>query len=1044
MSKQILLVEDEAILAMTQKRQLEKYGYEVRTVTSGEKAVEALELFSDIDLILMDINLGKGIDGTQAAEIILQEKEKDIPIVFLSSHTEPEIVEKTEKITSYGYVVKGSNITVLDASIKMALKLFDAKRAHDQKEAALLESESRFYELFQRAPLGYQSLDANGTFLEVNQAWLETLGYHQEEVIGKWFGDFLAPEYVQPFRERFPIFLAQGRIHSEFYMLHKDGQRKYIAFDGRVGHHEDGSFKQTHCILKDETERKKAEDALEKRLIALTQPIDSPELTFDDLFNIADLQRLQDEFSLATNVASIITRPDGTPITTGSNFSRLCNDIIRQTKTGCANCLASDALLGQPSLDGPRVQLCMSGGLWDAGAAISVGGHHIANWLIGQVRNEAQTEEKIRAYAQRIGADEEAVVEAFYQVPAMSRSQFEKIASALFTLASQLSNFAYQNVQQARFITERKEMESNLKESMSRLDELVTNIPVGVYILWTRANGNKEFEYVSNQFCKIHGVNKDQLLADSAVVDDLVHPDDRESFLDCNRKAALEGKPFFWEGRFFYGKGEVRWFRIESTPNKRTTGDTCWFGVSQDITEWKQAESELQRFKTVSDNAVYGNAIADLEGNLLYINNFFAQIHGYEPQELIGRPFTLFHNEQQLFAAKKLVDTMIKEGSFKPATTWHCHRDGRVFPMLMSGILLKDENGEPQYIAASAVDLTSQIQTEEKYQRLFQNSNDAIFVHSFGDDNLPSNNIDVNEQAVRLLGYTREELLQISAKDVVPEKHGPAMVLHAQELIENKHLTFETENIRSDGVIIPVEVSAYLYTENNTNFVVSSVRDITRRKRAENEIQKQLSEKEVLLKEVYHRIKNNMAQVESLLSLQAESSDQAEVKTALNESITRIQSIRVLYDKLLISNKNEVISVKNYIESLVESITGVLSKNQQISNQQISIEKWVADFPLGSSKAIPIGIIINELLTNIYKYAFQNREKGCVTIDLKKVGTQVILSITDDGVGLHSIDGTNSSPGFGLTIVQMLAEQLDGHFSMVNENGTRSVLEFEL
>jgi CheY-like chemotaxis protein len=113
--RNILLVEDEAIIALSEKKQLEKYGYAVKTVTSGQAAVRAVRTGADIDLILMDINLGQGIDGTEAAELILQDH--DIPIVFVSSHTEPEIVEKTEKITSYGYVVKNSSITVLDASL---------------------------------------------------------------------------------------------------------------------------------------------------------------------------------------------------------------------------------------------------------------------------------------------------------------------------------------------------------------------------------------------------------------------------------------------------------------------------------------------------------------------------------------------------------------------------------------------------------------------------------------------------------------------------------------------------------------------------------------------------------------------------------------------------------------------------------------------------------------------------------------------------------------------------------------------------------------
>jgi CheY-like chemotaxis protein len=124
--KKILLVEDEAIIGLSGKKQLEKYGYNVLHTMTGEKAIDiVLNQNESIDLILMDIDLGRGIDGVMAAKLIL--KEKEIPIVFLSNHTEPEIVEKTKKIASYGYVVKSSGIRVLNESIKMAFKLFNAK-----------------------------------------------------------------------------------------------------------------------------------------------------------------------------------------------------------------------------------------------------------------------------------------------------------------------------------------------------------------------------------------------------------------------------------------------------------------------------------------------------------------------------------------------------------------------------------------------------------------------------------------------------------------------------------------------------------------------------------------------------------------------------------------------------------------------------------------------------------------------------------------------------------------------------------------------------
>jgi len=188
------------------------------------------------------------------------------------------------------------------------------------------------------------------------------------------------------------------------------------------------------------------------------------EIILEDLFSIDALQTLQDQFAQATGVASVITRPDGTPITRPSNFCRLCERIIRHTEKGRKNCFHSDSVIGRHNPDNPIVQQCLSGGLWDAGASITVNGHHIANWLIGQVRNEAQDDTHMRAYAREIGTDEEAFLEAFHEVPAMSLEKFRQVAQVLFTLAQQLSSTAYQNVLQARFIEARIRADAKQRE----------------------------------------------------------------------------------------------------------------------------------------------------------------------------------------------------------------------------------------------------------------------------------------------------------------------------------------------------------------------------------------------------------------------------------------------------------------------------------------------------------------------------------------------------------------------------------------------------
>ena len=203
-------------------------------------------------------------------------------------------------------------------------------------------------------------------------------------------------------------------------------------------------------------------------------------IQFADIFNVADLQRMQDLFSDATGVASIITHPDGTPITKPSNFTRLCNDIIRKTEKGCANCFKSDAAIGKLNPEGPIVQPCLSGGLWDGGASITVGGKHIANWLIGQVRNDGLDMDRMVQYADEIGTDRKEFMDALAEVPVMSIGQFEKVSKMLFAFANEISEKAYNNLLLKRQIDEKDKVTEALRESQENLYITLHSIGDGV------------------------------------------------------------------------------------------------------------------------------------------------------------------------------------------------------------------------------------------------------------------------------------------------------------------------------------------------------------------------------------------------------------------------------------------------------------------------------------------------------------------------------------------------------------------------------------
>jgi len=357
-----------------------------------------------------------------------------------------------------------NEIQVLAKTItSMVSDLHDAVEQRKEFEASLRRGEAKFRGLVESSSDWIWEVDCEGLYTFASSRVEEILGYRPEEMIGKSPFDFMPPSEARRVRELFQqtARAKQPLAALENVNLHRDGRRVVLETNGVPITDDSGALIGYRGVDRDVTDRKRTEEALTKRVLALTRPLDDPEsVGFEDLFNLDDIQRLQDDFARASGVASVITRTDGTPITTASNSCRLCSEVIRKTDKGLANCLKSDAELGRHDPEGPTIRRCMSCGLWDAGAAITVGGKHVANWLIGQVRDETNTVEAIRGYAREIGADEEQAALAFDEVRQMPREQFTNVARALFTLADQLSTTAYQNVQQARFITERKEAEA--------------------------------------------------------------------------------------------------------------------------------------------------------------------------------------------------------------------------------------------------------------------------------------------------------------------------------------------------------------------------------------------------------------------------------------------------------------------------------------------------------------------------------------------------------------------------------------------------------
>ncbi len=450
-------------------------------------------------------------------------------------------------------------------------------------------------------------------------------------------------------------------------------------------------------------------------------------ITFENLFEISQIQSLQDQFADATGVASLITNTDGVPITKPSNFTELCNDIIRKTEIGCANCYKSDSIIGKLNLDRPTIQPCLSGGLWDASASIIVGGRHIANWLIGQIRDETQTEDNMRKYAQEIGANEDIFIEAFNKVPSMSKSQFEKIANVLFTIANQISDSAYRNIQQSRLINELVKVEDSLRESEEKLRTFFSSMTemVVLHELVFDDEGNAvDYRIIdcNKAFTEVTGITKEIAIGNLA---SKLYGIEEAPYLEEFSQVAITGIPYEYTDYF---QPMDKYFAISVVSPKRNHFAT----VTTDITAVKQIQDVIAAKNKELENYLFV-ASHDLRSPLVNIQGFSRRLH-----KNVDSIKKIIDESSLEESAKENIEAIINQTI--PKTLDFIYTNVNKMDTLINGLLQISRTGRIVMIV-NQIDMNSLIKNvinskEFQLTELSANVNIGELDDCYGDENL--------------------------------------------------------------------------------------------------------------------------------------------------------------------------------------------------------------------------------------------------------------------------------------------------------------------
>jgi len=326
--------------------------------------------------------------------------------------------------------------------------------------------------------------------------------------------------------------------------------------------------------------------------------------------------------------------------------------------------------------------------------------------------------------------------------------------------------------------------------------------------------------------------------------------------------------------------------------------------------------------------------------------------------------------------------------------------------------------------------------SEESYRNLINGMNETVWILEFN-----GKIIEVNDSVERTLGYKRNEVIgkEISFIDPDIPKEKRIGLMDRLKKDSKAMNIFETYHTTKSGNKIPVEICSTITNYNGKKSTLNIVRDISKRKEFEKALKSQIEEKETLLKIAHHRIKNNIAAIGSLISLQANTLEDETSKSVLQDTLGRVNCMHILYDSLLKTDHYKDLETENYIKQIIGSILSIFTDKNEI---EIDID--CDNFTLSERGIFPLGVIVEELMTNIMKYAFPHSNSGRVEVTLKKEKEQACLQIKDNGCGLPEGFSNQDLSGFGLTIVDIMSKQLRGTFSIKECNGTLCTLNFPI
>ena len=589
-------------------------------------------------------------------------------------------------------------------------------------------------------------------------------------------------------------------------------------------------------------------------------------------------------------------------------------------------------------------------------------------------------------------------------------------------------------------VTEQQEAEKALRESEEKFRNIIESSPMGMHLYELQAENRLVFMGANPAADRILQVDNSRFIGKT--IEEAFPPLAQTEIPTRYREAASLGT--FWNtDQMAYEDGVIKGafevYAFQTAPGRMAA-------MFLDITQRKRADEALkeskERYQSLFDRSLHGVFIHDFQGCFLDANQAALQMMGYTREDITRFSFTDLLDEEQLPRALEGITEILESGRQEKPSVYRLKTKNGGSKWVETEATLIYKQGQPFAIQGIARDITEQKaaeealrESEEQYRAIFDSFQD-VYYRTDRDGLVTLISPSVKTQA----GYDPADVLGHPVTNFYADPD--ERQIFNDRLKKDGFLNdYELQLLARDGRVIRVSASSKLVmgADGEPVGVEGVLRDITDRKYAEENLKASLKEKEVLLQEIHHRVKNNMQIISSLLNLQSRKLSDPKVVEIFQESRSRIRAMALIHEKLYQSRNLAQVNLAEYIESLYLHLYHMYG----VDSSKVKINMDVQEIFLDINTAIPIGLVINELVSNAVKHAFPNGSQGEISLKLSSGdnGGRCLL-VKDNGVGLPEGYDIHNPETLGMQLVCDLVAQVNGSIQVDASSGTTFHVSF--